>query len=222
MFMTRCGGVAIARAINARRPMLWYCIRCAMFGLLITYAFSDRLLAGGFDRFDQDINLLFDQSKIAFDVSSSFTFPIRKFTTVNGVPETVRLGPNTFQPSVNHKFEPFDDAACLADYRQPFGAEIDYGTTWSQARTVVSRLLRVEEIGLTCSYRVQAADGYIRLIGGMTYDFATYHEEALRVLPNGISIRPSVDLDGSAIGWRGGLAYEVPTKGIRASVVYYS
>ena len=202
--------------------MLWYGVRCATFGLLITYAFSGHLFASGFDRFDQDINLLFDQSKVAFDFNSSFAFPARKFSTVNGAPETVRLGQNTFLPSINLKFEPFEDTAGLVDYRQPFGAEIDYGTTWSQARTVVSRLLRVEEIGLTCSYRVQAAAGYVRLIGGMTYDFATYHEEALRVLPNAISIRPTVDLDGSAIGWRGGFAYEVPTKGIRASIVYYS
>src|SRR5438067_13207480 len=155
--------------------MLWYGVRCATFGLLITYAFSGHLFASGFDRFDQDINLLFDQSKVAFDFNSSFAFPARKFSTVNGAPETVRLGQNTFLPSINLKFEPFEDTACLVDYRQPFGAEIEYGTTWSQARTVVSRLLRVEEIGLTCSYRVQAAAGYVRLIGGMTYDFATYH-----------------------------------------------
>jgi long-chain fatty acid transport protein len=36
------------------------------------------------------------------------------------------------------------------------------------------------------------------------------------------SIRPALDLDASAIGWRVGLAYEVPTKALRVSIMYYS
>ena len=92
----------------------------------------------------------------------------------------------------------------------------------ARLRTVVSRSLNVDEIGLTCSYGMQAAGGYMRLIGGVVQGFATYHEEAQRTLPNTTVIRPAINLEGSAIGWRAGFAYEVPTKGLRASVVYYS
>jgi len=56
----------------------------------------------------------------------------------------------------------------------------------------------------------------------VTDSFATYHEEALRQLPNKSSIRPALDLDGSAMGWRAGLAYELPVMALRASIMYYS
>jgi long-chain fatty acid transport protein len=196
----------------------WY----VAFILLIASACHDNLLAGGWDRFDHGVDLLFDPAKIAVDVGLFDLMPNRKFQTVNGVPETVNTASNIFRPSINAKFTPFEDAACLATYRQPFGLNNDYGSTWSQASIIVSRTLTVEELGLTCSYRVKAGPGYIRLIGGVTEDFATYHEEALRRLPNGSFIRPALDLEASATGWRAGLAYEIPNKAFRASLMYYS
>ena len=195
---------------------------CAAIMLLMAGACHDDVFAGGWDRFDQGIDLLFDPGKVVFDVGLFYLVPNRKFNTVNGKPETVNTTTNFFRPSVNAKFVPFEDTACLASYRQPFGLINDYGSTWSQAGLVVSRELTVEELGLTCSYRVKAGPGYIRLIGGVTEDFATYHEEALRGLPNGSFIRPALDLDASATGWRAGLAYEIPSKAFRASLMYYS
>jgi long-chain fatty acid transport protein len=195
---------------------------CAAIMLLMAGACHDDVFAGGWDRFDQGIDLLFDPGKVVFDVGLFYLVPNRKFNTVNGKPETVNTTTNFFRPSLNAKFVPFEDTACLASYRQPFGLINDYGSTWSQAGLVVSRELMVEELGLTCSYRVKAGPGYIRLIGGVTEDFATYHEEALRGLPNGSFIRPALDLDASATGWRAGLAYEIPSKAFRASLMYYS
>jgi long-chain fatty acid transport protein len=192
---------------------------CVLVGAL---ALTDSLMAGGFDRFDQGIDLLFDPSKLVFDATFSYLVPDRKFDTVNGAPETVRVVPNIFRPSINLKFVPFEDAACLAAYRQPFGLDLEYGPTWSQARIVVLRSLRIEELGLTCSYRVRAGDGYLRVIGGATKDLLTYHEEARRPLPNGSVIRPTLDLEASANGWRAGIAYEVPDRAFRASLMYYS
>jgi long-chain fatty acid transport protein len=195
---------------------------CVAIMLLIAGACHEKVFAGGWDRFDQGVDLLFDPGKVVVDVGLFDLIPNRKFNTVNGVPESVNTASNIFRPSVNAKFVPFEDTACLATYRQPFGLINDYGSTWSQAGVVVSRKLTVEELGLTCSYRMKAGPGYIRLIGGVTEDFASYHEEALRGLPNGSSIRPALDLDASATGWRAGLAYEIPSKAFRASLMYYS
>jgi long-chain fatty acid transport protein len=159
--------------------------RCAVFAVLIAHTSSNNVFAGGWDRFDQGIDLLFDPGKVILDVRLYDSITNRKFNTVNGVPETVNTLPNIFRPSVNGKFTPSENVACLATYRKPFGLDNDYGSTWSQASVVVSRSLRLDELGLTCSYRVQAGGGYIRPIAGVTEDFATYHEEALRPLPNG-------------------------------------
>jgi len=194
----------------------------AAFMVLIVCTSGDHVFAGGWDRFDQGVDLLFDPGKQVVDVRLYDLIPNRKFNTVNGVPETVNTGTNIFRPSLNTKFTPFENAACLAAFRRPFGLDNDYGSTWSQASIVVSRSLQVDELGLTCSYRVPAGGGYVRPIAGLTEDFATYHEEALRQLPNGSFIRPALDVEASAPGWRAGLGYEVPTKALRASIMYYS
>jgi long-chain fatty acid transport protein len=196
--------------------------RCATFLIALLCTSYDAVYAGGWDRFDQGADLLFDPGKLVLDVGLFYLIPDRKYNTVNGVSESVNTTSNFFRPSINVKFIPFENAACLTSYRQPFGLINDFGSTWSQAGIVVSRKLTVEELGLTCSYRIKAGPGYVRLIGGVTEDFATYHEEALRGLPNGSSIRPALDLDASATGWRAGLAYEIPNKAFRTSVMYYS
>src|SRR6266700_4992060 len=204
------------------RQMRWICNWRAALMVIIACASNDSVFAGAWDRFDQGVDLLFDPGKVTLDARLYDLIPHRKLKTVNGIAESVNVIPNIFRPSLNGKFVPFDNAACLASYRRPFGLDNDYGSTWSQARVVVSRSLRIEEIGLTCSYGIQASDGYLRLIAGVTESFATYHEEALRQLPNRSSIRPALDLDGSAMGWRAGLAYELPVMALRASIMYYS
>ena len=78
-----------------------------------------------------------------FDASLAYSIPTRRFDTVNGVPESVEFGENKLRPSLNLKFDVFDNAACLASYREPFGVDSDYGTTWSQAHNVVSTMLKV-------------------------------------------------------------------------------
>jgi long-chain fatty acid transport protein len=201
--------------LGAVMPSKTRYIACLLF---LIFASNERCLAGGFDQFDQGISLLFDPAKVAVDTTLWYGVPDRRFVSVNGAPETVHFGVDKLLPALSIKFTPFDDAACLAAYRRPFGAWTDYGSNWSQAATSVKAALDVTEYGLTCSYSMQATPGNFRLIGGVTRDFATYHQEAL--LPD--ETRPSVDLDGWTTGWRGGVAYEVPAKAIRASVMYYS
>jgi long-chain fatty acid transport protein len=187
---------------------------CLLLGI---FAGNDRGFAGGFDRFDQGIDLLFDPGKQVVDAALIYSMPRRRYDSVNGIPEKVEFGVNKLRPSINFKFTPLDDAACLAHYREPFGTESDYGSNWSQAAFDVSNWLNVDEFGLTCSYRIPAASGYMRIIGGVTRDFARAHED-VRVG----EVSPTVDLEGWATGWRTGLAYELPTKGVRASLMYYS
>jgi long-chain fatty acid transport protein len=197
------------------------CSWSAAFIALIACATADDVLAGGWDRNDLGIDLLFDPGKVTFDTRLYDLIPNRKFDTVNGRPESVSTLPNIFRPSVNLKFDPAVNAACFTSYRQPFGLDTAYPPTWSQAAIIVSRSLLVEELGLVCSYRWRAGEGYVRLIGGVTEDFATYHEDAFRHLPNGAAIVPALDLKSSGTGWRAGAAYEIPGK-LRASLMYYA
>jgi long-subunit fatty acid transport protein len=189
---------------------------------VIACTFSTPLLGGGWDRFDQGVDLLFDPGKTVFDARFFELFPNRKFNSVNGKRESVNTAPDFFRPSINLKFTPFDSAACLAAYRQPFGINNAYPPTWSQASFGISSILNVREVGLTCSYRAPVGVGYLRFIGGGTEDFVTYNQVTQNRLPNGTFIRPSLDLEASAPAWRTGLAYELPSNGLRASIMYYS
>jgi long-chain fatty acid transport protein len=194
----------------------------AMCLILALFASNDRCLAGGFDQFDQSISLLFDPAKVAVDTTLWYGVPDRRFVSVNGAPETVHFGVDKLLPALSIKFTPFDDAACLAAYRRPFGSWTDYGPNWSQAATSVKAALDVTEYGLTCGYSMQAKPGKFWLIGGVTADHGTYRQEALQTLSDGTVITPTVDISGWTPGWRAGFAYEVPQKAIRASVMYYS
>ena len=140
-------------------------IACLLF---VIFASNDRCLAGGFDQFDQSISLLFDPAKVAMDATLWYGVPDRRYVSVNGVPETVHFAVDKLLPALSIKFTPFDDAACLAAYRRPFGTWTDYGPNWSQAATRVKSSLNVTEFGLTCGYSMQAASGKFWLIGGVT------------------------------------------------------
>jgi long-chain fatty acid transport protein len=185
--------------------------------LLVLFAIDGKSFAGGFDRFEQGIDLLFDPGRVTFDASIAYSMPTRHYNTVNSAPESVEFGKSKLRRSLNLKFDVIDNAACLASYREPFGVDSDFGSTWSEADEVVSRMLNVEEFALTCSYRVEAGLGYVRFIGGVTRDHGTYEEDALIG-----ALRPKVELEGWTTGWRAGFAYEIPAKAIRASLVYNS
>ena len=102
-----------------------------MITLVIACICSGPLRAGGWDRFDQGIDLLFDPGRTAFDVRLYELFPNQKFNSVNGRPETVSTAPDFFRPSVNLKFAPLNNTARHASHRQPFGINYAYPTTWS-------------------------------------------------------------------------------------------
>jgi hypothetical protein len=66
-----------------------------------------RATAGGFDRFGQDVSLLFDSAYLIFDVSASNLFTSAHFDSVDGHPELV----------------PKLAADCLASAGKPFGSD---------------------------------------------------------------------------------------------------
>jgi hypothetical protein len=67
-----------------------------MITLVIACICSGPLRAGGWERFDQGIDLLFDPGRTAFDVRLYELFPNQNFNSVNGRPETVSTAPDFF------------------------------------------------------------------------------------------------------------------------------
>ncbi len=133
-----------------------------------------------------------------------------------------------------------DEAACLASYHEPFGADAEYGMNNAYSATSVEFSIDTRDYGLTCSYRFAAGNfsigqGYVRAIVGGSYqqldgfqsrqsflDFANAGIPGLWGLVTNTRGLGTFDINGDAFGYRVGLAYEIPTIALRAMVLYNS
>lgn len=205
--------------------------------LLACCSFANASIAGGIERGGYDIDLLFDQSRYAFEGGVTFVLPDRKITNardvnaadgdLNGRPHSVSDGPNFGVPYIGFKIGITDDVDCLADYSEPFGAHSSPGSNWAGANYDVSEKIYTHNYGLTCSYKFDAGPGQLRLIGGGFYqEVGGYKEELVAPLPASLSSVYSgmgrLDLSDHGWGWRSGVAYEIPEYAMRASLVYNS
>lgn len=187
--------------------------------LAMSYA---KALAGGFDRFDQGVDLLFDPANIVFNSSGAYVFTSADYNSVNGQKESVRLLADFSQASFNLKFTPSEKTACLLAARQPFGTDGDHGPNWSQSAIIVAQKLRINELSLTCSGRANLGLGFVRGIAGASREFARFDQSAMNSRGPAGPINSNIGFDGEAWSWRAGLAYEIPSAAVVASIVYYA
>ncbi|MEP3436475.1 MAG: outer membrane protein transport protein [Hoeflea sp.] len=144
-------------------------------------------------------------------------------------------------PRVGLKVGVTDDISCLGTYTEPFGASADYGTGNAYSASTVAFSIDTRDIGLTCSYRfagmqLGVGQSYFRFIGGVSYqeldgfqsrqrflDFAKLGQTAIPgtgvTNTSGIG---SFTVGGDAVGYRLGVAFEIPDIALRASLMYNS
>jgi long-chain fatty acid transport protein len=202
--------------------------------LLACCSLGNAAMAGGIERGGYDIDLLFDQSRYAFEGGIAYVIPDRKLTHVHDVdgsldsrPHTASDGPTFGVPYLGFKIGITDDVDCLADYSEPFGAHSDPGQNWAGANYAVEEKISTHNYGLTCSYKFDAGPGQLRLIGGGFYqEVLGYKEELVAQIPAPYSAvydgMGRLDLADHGWGWRSGVAYEIPEYAMRASLVYNS
>lgn len=199
--------------------------------------FAEAALAGGIERGGYDIDLLFDNSRYAFEAGVTYVLPDRRLKNaqdinpkdgnLNDRSHTVKESPNYGVPYIGFKIGITDDVDCLADYSEPFGAHSNPGANWAGANYDMAEKIYSHNYGLTCSYKFDAGPGQIRLIGGGFYqEVGGYKEELVAPLPAPLSSvydgTGRLDLSDHGWGWRAGLAYEIPEYAMRASLVYNS
>jgi len=142
-------------------------------------------------------------------------------------------------PRVGLKVGVTDDLSCLGTYTEPFGASADYGTGNAYSASTVAFSIDTRDIGLTCSYRfagmqLGVGQSYFRFIGGVSYqelegfqsrqrflDFAKLGSTSVLGVTNTAGIG-SFKVKGDAMGYRMGVAFEVPDIAMRASLMYNS
>lgn len=217
------------------------------------------VFAGGLERGGYNIDLLFDPSSVAVEAATTFVAPQRELKNVRDVDTTSGAFPaNGSGPSpvpgtpggggdLNGLSSSADDsesywvkrlgikaglndADCMFDYSEPWGAHLKPGRDWAGANQNIETKVESRNYALTCSYRFDAGPGQVRLIGGTFYQEVFGFKERLvqdltnvpPVLGGNLSGVGRLDLEGDGWGWRAGVAYEIPEYALRASLVYNS
>lgn len=148
-------------------------------------------------------------------------------------------------PRISAKFNAGEGLDCLASYSEPYGADNENGTNNALSASSVAFSIDTQDYGLTCGYEFGAGstsvgDSFVSIIGGVSYqefqgflsrqsflDLANAGIPATAgVVPGGTVTNTSglglFNVEGNSVGWRAGVAYEIPDIALRALVLYSS
>jgi long-chain fatty acid transport protein len=191
-------------------------------------------MAGGLERGGYNIDLLFDQSRFAAEVTGTYVMPDRKLDNVvdtnpldgrpGGKADGVADTPDYWVPRVGVKFGAYEAVDCMFDYSQPWGAHTNPGSNWAGANYDIETKVNSDNYAGTCSYRFQAGKGEMRVIGGAFYqELDGFQERLVQQLPAAFGSGVGrLDLSADGWGWRAGVAYEIEEIAFRTSLVYNS
>lgn len=175
--------------------------------------------AGGFDRFERDESLLFDEAKTVIDFSGAFAPATGHYDSVDGRSEYVGIGTDVWSGALRIKVTPAEGMTCLTSITQPFATNLDFTADWSKANVVTGQSLRVTEFGASCGYAVPVSGSVLMPLAGLAYNKLQYSQD--RLLPDRTPAR-ALDLESGTYSWRAGLGYRHNLSGTQASLVYYS
>lgn len=176
--------------------------------------------------------MLYDDAPFSVSSQLLFVAPQRQFATITPFPGPGPLVPaapafsgvfsrDYVVPSVAAGVRLGDHTACAATYTQPFGAASDYSgfLAGSVPDGSVSQGFRTHEYGLTCALRMAAGPGRLHFLGGVFIEQFSFYQDQL-IAPGVVAMTSATD--NSALGYRLGLAYDIPQYGMRAELLYRS
>lgn len=213
-----------------RRAIFHACVLC-----------SGAAAGGGFERDPHDLDLLFEKGRIA-EIGARRLWVERRYrdvTPLPGHPEAAR-GPTASTmvrgsysaPRAAVKLAIVPKAAdCLLTLRRHYGASLDYGTEWIGRTDKVSFDIESESQAITCAVNLMPAgeiagrQGQLRAVGGLIYEDLEVTQRAVRGALPADPTRPALSrlrVADSGLGWRAGLAWQVPDTPVAVSLVYAS
>ncbi|MEP7455688.1 OmpP1/FadL family transporter [Phyllobacterium sp. SB3] len=217
-------------------------------GAILLTGVASAAQAGGLERGGYNYDLLFSEDRFASEAGVIYVMPDRKIKNArdtdpsdglgaNGSP-LLGLGKTSVSETENYtipragvKIGITSDFDCLAQYSQPWGVHTKPGDEWVGVNENIETKISSDEYGLTCSYKFDVGKGYLRAIGGVSYQELEGFKERLVLSPNifrqipGLEGFPGngtgkLELEGDGVGWRIGAAYEIPEIALRASLIY--
>lgn len=206
-------------------------------GAILLTSVASAAQAGGLERGGYNYDLLFSEERFASEAGVIYVMPDRKIKNARDTDPSDGLGSNGIGggktsvsetenytiPRVGMKVGITQDFDCLAQYSQPWGVHTKPGADWVGANQNIETKIKSNDYGLTCSYKFDVGKGFLRALGGVSYQEVEGFKERL-VNPGakrlGLSGNGTLDLEGDGVGWRIGAAYEIPEIAFRASLIY--
>jgi long-chain fatty acid transport protein len=192
------------------------------FALLgITISAAGPVQAGGYDTGERDWDFLFGQAPVSAEAGVRYIAPQRKLTNITGVfgpsvdtDETVAFA----IPRASIAAQLGGHARCMASYREPWAGHAEYNPAWTYAASATEQHFSSRDYGLTCAAQMPVGPGHLHIIGGVSYQEIAY--ELVQGIGPGVSL--TTDVSDGGVGWRAGVAYEIPEYALRASLIYNS
>ena len=185
--------------------------------------------AGGFSRGTADTDILFEPGNFNARTSITVVSPERKI--VSGPSNVGHDYADTYvMPSLAAKFRISDNLSCAGTIANAYGAASSFdsprltaGGTPGQGKLEES--FTIMEYGATCAVGFDLNKGRLSILGGVFVEDFDYDLSVGQMLPlpgTPVVNALGVDLSGTAVGWRAGVAYEIPEIALRAQLLYRS
>lgn len=189
---------------------------------------SGQAYAGGLGGAEADTDILFTEGTYSFRTGFVFVSPRRGYTTLGGsATSDDDYSDNAFVPGFAIKAKISPNLSCALTYTQPFGGDATYGPETQNAEATVSLAqgfaianpttatkFSTNEYGSTCDLHFGAGSGNVHFIGGLFLESFNFEQDTWY---GNVSLK-----DSSSLGYRLGLAYDIPEYAMRFQVLYRS
>ncbi|MEK1888605.1 MAG: OmpP1/FadL family transporter [Phyllobacterium sp.] len=203
-------------------------------GALLMTSVASAAQAGGLERGGYSWDLLFSKGPVATEAGVVHVMPERRIKNARDTDPSNGPGfgatsvdetPSYDVPRFGAKFAITPEVDCLGTYQEPWGVHTNPGFDWQGAASNIETDISSHDYGLTCSYKYQVGPGYLRGIGGVSYQevegFKTREVNSLvPFVAPGFDGSGTLDISGNGWGWRAGVAYEIPKYEMRFSLIY--
>ncbi len=172
---------------------------------------------GGLEANGYNWDLLFDPATFTGKGTITHVIINHDITNTGYGTGTVATSSNRDYYNFAGKGDLLDNSSCLVSVQNPWGSGTDRDITYA-ALTGQSARERITstDLGLTCSYGFSMGAGTLSIIGGISGQQLNYEGD----VPVTLTTTQPVSISGTGIGWRAGLAYEVPEIALRVSAIY--
>lgn len=188
--------------------------------MVLTLAAVTNAFAGGFERGTADTDIIYENRQFEFRSGVTYVNPQRKFGN-NPVPglRGTEFSREYYVPSVAFKANITDNFRCATTYARAYAADSEYVTMSNRGK--LEENFHADEYALTCAYFMSVGPGNFVLLGGAFVETFDYEFDGFTNGPAGLTPL-NFSLYDSDIGYRFGVAYEIPEIAFRTQLMYRS